>query len=644
MVDVSERLTAEPHRAEELLLIERDLSLAVSASSSLIEVLDLLLSAMCLIGGIDCGGVYLVDPSTGALRLVAHTGLSPEFVERSSRYDGGSSQAQRVMASAPIYVLSTNLPATDLDLREREGLRAIAVIPVTLKGEVVAVLNLASRTLDEIPAIVRSAVEGMASQIAGALARVTAENALRESEQNLQAMFDALNDLVFIFDHEGSILHTNPAARRRLGYTAEEILGLDPFEVHPPERRGEAALIIAGIVAGEVELCAIPLQAKDGTIIPAETHVTQGRWSERDVLFGVSRDMTEHERIEERLRDELSFRTAVVDHAAEGLCVCHQIPDFPHVCFTVWNERIREITGYTMEEINRTGWYQTMYPDPEVSERARLRMEGMRLGDDIRAEEWDIVRADGKDRTFSISTSIVKDDGGTPHVLAMMLDLTDRKRATTIIERHQQVLEETVARRTAELQMANEALNLEIGERKRTEAELHELATRDSLTGALTRRRFFDLAEQIGKQARRYGHSLAALMIDVDNFKAINDEHGHGVGDETLVGLVGLIRQHVREVDILGRYGGDELVILMPETVEGAAVRSAERLCGLVRGSTSMGGRAAIQLSVSIGVAVFDTGGDESIEDLVFRADGAMYLAKQGGRDRVCRWTPDGCH
>ncbi len=159
MVDVSERLTAEPHRAEELLLIERDLSLAVSASSSLIEVLDLLLSAMCLIGGIDCGGVYLVDPSTGALRLVAHTGLSPEFVERSSRYDGGTSQAQRVMASAPIYVLSTNLPATDLDLREREGLRAIAVIPVMLKGEVVAVLNLASRTLDEIPAIEMTVVE-----------------------------------------------------------------------------------------------------------------------------------------------------------------------------------------------------------------------------------------------------------------------------------------------------------------------------------------------------------------------------------------------------------------------------------------------------------------------------------------------------
>jgi len=516
-MDDLESATVEDHQAEKLLVVERDLSLAISATSSLNEVLDLLLTATCRIDGLDCGGVYLVDRGAGEFHLAAHMGLSPEFVQRSSHYSADSDHARLVAAGKPVYAVSPEFPPIDLELREGEGLRAIAAIPVMLRGEVVAVLNLASRTHDEIMLSTRAAIEGMATQIAGSLARVTAEEALRE---------------------------------------------------------------------------------------------------------------------------ELSFRAAVVDHAAEGFCVCHQTPEFPYVRFTVWNDQMREITGYTMEEINRCGWYQTMYPDPEVSERARLRMEGMRHGDDIRAEEWEVSHADGRARTFSISTSILKDDGGTPHVLAMILDVTDRRRATAIIERHQQVLEETVAQRTAELQKANETLNLEIGERKRTEAELHELATRDSLTGALTRRRFFDLAEQARKETRRYGHSLAVLMIDVDDFKAINDELGHAVGDETLVNLVEVIRRHVREVDILGRYGGDELVILMPQTDEKAAVCTAERLCGVVRDSTLVGRHETAPVTVSIGVAVIDTEGDESIDGLVLRADGAMYRAKQDGRDRVRCWTP----
>ena len=623
-----------------MVLIERDLNHLIGASSSLNEVLDLLLASTCQIEGIDCGGVYLVDRHTGEIRLTAHRGLSPEFVESTSRYDSGSPQAKRAIAATPIYALSSDLATNSLDLREREGLRALAVIPVMLRGEVVAVLNLASRTHDELSSSVRSAVEGMSTQIAGSLARVTAEEALRESERNFQALFDAMDDLVFIFDPSGWILYTNSAVRRSLGYSAEDLLDMVVLDLHPPDRREEAASLVAEMVAGKTSVCTVPILTKGGTLIPVETRVTRGRWSDKEVLFGVSRDMGEHERIQRRLHEELSFRSAVFDRAAEGLCICHQVPEFPYVRFTAWNDRMLKITGYTMEEINRKGWYQTMYTDPDVSDRARLRMEGMRHGDDIRAEEWDVVRADGQARTFSISTSIVKDDGGNPHVLALMLDVTEPRQAVAIIERHQEVLEETVARRTAELQVANEALSLEISERKRTESELHKLATRDSLTGALTRRRVFDLAEQAGKHAQRYRDGLAALMIDVDRFKAINDEFGHAVGDETLVNLVNLIRRHIRDVDILGRYGGDELVVLMPGTDETGAVQTAERLCGLVRESTLVPGSEGAPLTVSIGVAVLDTGGDEPIDGLVLRADAAMYSAKHGGRDGVYRWEP----
>ncbi len=128
-------------------------------------------------------------------------------------------------------------------------------------------------------------------------------------------------------------------------------------------------------------------------------------------------------------REANSFLGTIIDRAAEGLCVCHEIPDYPFVRFTVWNPRMTEITGYTMEEINRLGWYQTVYPDPGVRERAAGRMARMRKGTDLDAEEWEICRADGQRRILSICTSALETGDGLDHILALMHDITDRKAA-----------------------------------------------------------------------------------------------------------------------------------------------------------------------------------------------------------------------
>lgn len=134
-------------------------------------------------------------------------------------------------------------------------------------------------------------------------------------------------------------------------------------------------------------------------------------------------------RTEETLRQENLFRNAVIRNVAEGLCVCHEVPDYPFVCFTVWNDRMTEITGYTMDEINRLGWYQTMYPNPQIQAQAAERMARMRQAEDLHAEEWVITCRDGRKRTLLISTSIMLSNNGRTDVLALMLDITDRKRA-----------------------------------------------------------------------------------------------------------------------------------------------------------------------------------------------------------------------
>src|SRR4030043_583011 len=106
--------------------------------------------------------------------------------------------------------------------------------------------------------------------------------------------------------------------------------------------------------------------------------------------------------VEKALSEHASFRNTIIAKAAEGICVCHQIPEFPYVCFTVWNDCMTEITGYTIEDINRLGWYQIMYPDPKIQTKAIERMSRMRYGDDLIAEEWIITCGDGKKRQILI--------------------------------------------------------------------------------------------------------------------------------------------------------------------------------------------------------------------------------------------------
>lgn len=135
-----------------------------------------------------------------------------------------------------------------------------------------------------------------------------------------------------------------------------------------------------------------------------------------------------HDEVREELRQEHSFRRSVIENAAEGLSVCHAIEEYPFVRFTVWNRSMERITGFSMAEINRFGWYQMMYPDPEVQERARLRMAKMREGDNLRNERWEITRSDGEKRILGISTSILTSNDGIVHVLGLMHDVTAEER------------------------------------------------------------------------------------------------------------------------------------------------------------------------------------------------------------------------
>ncbi len=163
---------------------------------------------------------------------------------------------------------------------------------------------------------------------------------------------------------------------------------------------------------------------------------------------------------------------------------------------------------------------------------------------------------------------------------------------------------------------------------------LKNLATQDELTGLLTRRAFDQKLRNEQGRAQRFGHSLSLLMLDLDHFKLVNDTHGHATGDVVLRELGQRIRQTVREFDVAGRYGGEELMILLPETgVEGARTL-AERLLHAVS-DRPIQIRKGLQIPITVSIGVASSPDHTTPEQLLARVDEAMYQAKKNGRDQI---------
>lgn len=138
--------------------------------------------------------------------------------------------------------------------------------------------------------------------------------------------------------------------------------------------------------------------------------------------------------LERSLTEQLSFGHRVIDKAAEGICVCHFRPGLPELEFTIWNERMLELTGYTMAEINTRGW-QTLIPDPGIRARAAERIGRLRSGDSLDVEEWTVTRADGVERVLQLSVSALSTQSGEAHFTGLLQDVTERRERQAELER-----------------------------------------------------------------------------------------------------------------------------------------------------------------------------------------------------------------
>jgi len=220
---------AEIRREQKLthknILAQHQLSLALSKTRSLKEALDLVTETVCHLDGVDCGGIYLENKKTGLFELNSDYNISPAIVEKARFFRQDSPVQERLLSGKSVFTHSSEinqlLPGID-----EEGLHSMVMIPIQSEDLVIGCMNLGSHKSDTISKVTMMAIESIASQIGVTISRLQAEHALRESQRDLQQLFDTVEDFIFIFDLEGKILRANPYVGLKLGYTEEEILSM----------------------------------------------------------------------------------------------------------------------------------------------------------------------------------------------------------------------------------------------------------------------------------------------------------------------------------------------------------------------------------------------------------------------------------
>jgi diguanylate cyclase (GGDEF)-like protein/hemerythrin-like metal-binding protein/PAS domain S-box-containing protein len=270
-----------------------------------------------------------------------------------------------------------------------------------------------------------------------------------------------------------------------------------------------------------------------------------------------------------------------------------------------FNRAWANLLGLSIEEVARA-WKGRIHPEDRAAYFARL--EALLVDPRPIEAEFRIQDGEGKDHWF-LEKILPRStgDGAFGGLIASATDITSIKETELLLSRANEDLEAEVARRTAQLE---------------------QMMQTDPLTGISNRRHLMSIIEMEVARAIRYGRDLSVLFVDVDHFKKVNDTFGHAVGDKVLVAVAGHLKGNIRITDAIGRYGGEEFVVVMPDTPLEGAKTAAERWLGSLRALDIPG--VTWPITASGGVAQFRSG--DTMDEFLSRSDRALYQAKADGR------------
>ena len=415
-----------------------------------------------------------------------------------------------------------------------------------------------------------------------------------------QTFLDCANDLIQSIDRNGRFLYVNRAWRETLGYDEAEIAALSVFDILDPECREHCATLFRDIAAGKIShTYEVVFVAKSGRRIPVEGKIsTDFKDGELVATRGIFRDISKRKAAEDLLRDQKLLTEKLIRYSAVPIFVLD-----PQHRVTDWNRACEMLTGIPAERmVGTSNHWRAFYGQKRPcladlvidsadrhnldalyasAKKSELREEG------IHAEEW--LDAVGGARRYLACDAV------------------------------------PIYNHNKELVAVIETLH-DLTERKKLEEALTRLATTDTLTGICNRGKIEESLRQETARSSRYGSPLTILLFDLDFFKKVNDTFGHSIGDQVLKEVAATVGKQIRETDILGRWGGEEFMVLCPGIVAQDAVAIAEKLRQRVE-------ELPIGVTISCGIAGCQPG--ESIDGLINRADKALYAAKHSGRNLV---------
>ena len=552
------------------------------------------------------GELWLIDRVRDELACEAvwHEG-SPELEEfarraRSWRFGRGQSLAGRAWESGEATWIPDVLADDDFLRAEQAaeaGLRGAVAVPLRGAADVNGVLVFFASELRAPDGEVAEMMSSISATIGASIGRRDAEQALRASRAQLAEAqrvggigsweWDIVGDRLHWSDELCRIFGVEPTACPR---SYEEYLDL----IEPEDREAVDA-VIKGAYAERGSYVLEHRLRRDG-----ETRVIEGRGEifldegERPVrMSGTARDVTEAKAAERALTDSEARFRALTSAAPVGIYETD-----PEGNTTYVNERWCEIAGITRDEAEGQGWTEAVHPD-DLAPLSEHWDEAIRANREF-CLEYRYLRADGE-ATWVAGRAVAMRDGAgeVSGYLGTVVDITQSKQI---------------------------------------EQRLAQLALKDDLTGLANRRRFREELERHVERGVRYGWRGAALILDLDHLKAINDTMGHAAGDQMIRQAGARLSQRLRSSDFVARLGGDEFAVLLPEADRDGARATAQ---GLVEALAPYGVsvRGAKAATASIGVAMICEA--VTAEELMIRADVAMYEAKGAGGNRFAFYDPE---
>jgi diguanylate cyclase (GGDEF)-like protein/PAS domain S-box-containing protein len=445
--------------------------------------------------------------------------------------------------------------------------------------------------------------------------RKRAEEALKESELHYRAVAQSANEAIISSNASGCIIGWNKGAEVIFGYSESEVLGSPLTLVMSPDLQSaywasagyENVVVEKRIVGKTIEMKG---RRKDGHEFPLE--ISLAEWQDKTEICytAIIRDITARKQVELNLRQSEERYRTLFNSMMDGIYRSTHEGRFVDV-----NPAMVRMFGYSSrEEMLAVDIKKDLYFAPEERGSHIL---------DTGQEEIEVYRMrrkDGSEIWVEDHGHYVHDEqGNILYHEGMLRDISGRKRAEN------------------ELYQAKEALEIAHKELQEAFAREQQLARIDMLTGVNNRRYLFEIAAQEFQIAARYGLPLSVLMFDVDEFKVINDNFGHVIGDQALQRLTQIVRAQLRSADVLGRYGGDEFIVLLPQTGASEAKILGERIHISVASMRMETKKGVISLTISLGIAqMFHRAVQpDTVEELFQRADQALYAAKQSGRNRT---------